>query len=266
LAAVNRQLLAREQRLSFLDKPGPECDNDSNGVLMNIALSFKRALSLIVLMSTLLLGAVTQGKAPDFLIQDDDVVRGDPNAPITMLEYSDFTCGFCEKFFHETFPQLLSEYIEKGKVRFVYRDFPRGIGSPLRAADAARCAGEQNAYWPMHDRLFNSGGQLAQDDLKRYAKELKLSGEQFSECMAAHRYMQDIEKDLRDAGSLGIRGTPAFVLFPTKLPENPHLILIPGAFPYETFKEEIDKLLKLHEAPTSSMLLPIASSAQIEGA
>jgi protein-disulfide isomerase len=233
---------------------------------MKIAQSLKRALPLIVLMSTLLMGASSHGEAPDFLIQDDDVVRGDPKAPITLLEYSDFTCGFCEKFFHETFPQLLAEYIDTGKVRFVYRDFPRGIGSPLRAADAARCAGEQNAYWPMHDRLFNSGGQLALDNLKQYAKELELNGEQFSECMAAHRYMQDIEKDLRDAGSLGIRGTPAFVLFPTKVPENPHLILIPGAFPYETFKEEIDKLLKLQEAPISSMPLPVASSTQIEGA
>ena len=95
---------------------------------------------------------------------------------------------------------------------------------------------------------------MALDDLKRYAKELNLNVKQFSECMASHRYMQDIEKDLRDAGSLGIRGTPAFVLFPTDVPEKPHLILIPGAFPYETFKEEIDKLLKLHATPASSTL------------
>ncbi len=95
---------------------------------------------------------------------------------------------------------------------------------------------------------------MALDDLKRYAKELNLNVKQFSECMASHRYMKDIEKDLRDAGSLGIRGTPAFVLFPTDVPEKPHLILIPGAFPYETFKEEIDKLLKLHATPASSTL------------
>ena len=233
---------------------------------MNIAQPLKPTVSLIILLGTLLMSPTTYGKTPDFLIQDDDVVRGDPKAPITLLEYSDFTCGFCEKFFHETFPKLLSEYIETGKVRFVYRDFPRGMGSPLRAADAARCAGEQQAYWPMHDRLFNSEGQLAPDDLKQYAKELNLHGEQFSECLASHRYMEDIEKDLRDAGSLGIRGTPAFVLFPTTVPEDPHLILIPGAFPYETFKEEIDKLLKLHGASTSSMSLPIPSSTQIEGA
>jgi protein-disulfide isomerase len=234
--------------------------------MMNIAQSLKSTVLLAILLGTLLMSPTTYGKTPDFLIQDDDVVRGDPKAPITLLEYSDFTCGFCEKFFHETFPKLLSEYIETGKVRFVYRDFPRGMGSPLRAADAARCAGEQNAYWPMHDRLFNSEGQLAPDNLKQYAKELNLHGEQFSECLASHRYMKDIEKDLQDAGSLGIRGTPAFVLFPTTLPDDPHLILIPGAFPYETFKEEIDKLLKLHGGSTSSLSLPVPSPTHIEGA
>ena len=197
---------------------------------------------------------VTHAKAPDFLIQEDDVVRGDPKAPITILEYSDFTCGFCEKFFHETFPQLLSQYIETGKVRFVYRDFPRSPGGPaLHSSQAARCAGQQDAYWPMHDRLFNSGGQLSMDQLKGYAKELGLKGNQFAQCMDNNEFVTDIFKDRMEGGSLGIRGTPAFVLFPTNVPDNPNLILIPGAFPFETFKEQIDKLLNLqtHPAPTS---------------
>lgn len=197
---------------------------------------------------------VIHAKAPDFLIQEDDVVRGDPKAPITILEYSDFTCGFCEKFFHETFPQLLSQYIETGKVRFVYRDFPRSPGGPaLHSSQAARCAGQQDAYWPMHDRLFNSGGQLSMDQLKGYAKELGLKGDQFAQCMDNNEFVTDIFKDRMEGGSLGIRGTPAFVLFPTNVPDNPNLILIPGAFPFETFKEQIDKLLNLqtHPAPTS---------------
>ncbi|MCA9464146.1 MAG: DsbA family protein [Nitrospira sp.] len=197
---------------------------------------------------------VTHAKAPDFLIQEDDVVRGDPKAPITILEYSDFTCGFCEKFFHETFPQLLSQYIETGKVRFVYRDFPRSPGGPaLHSSQAARCAGQQDAYWPMHDRLFNSGGQLSMDQLKGYAKELGLKGDQFAQCMDNNEFVTDIFKDRMEGGSLGIRGTPAFVLFPTNVPDNPNLILIPGAFPFETFKEQIDKLLNLQTppAPTS---------------
>ena len=193
---------------------------------------------------------VTHAKAPDFLIQEDDVVRGDPKAPITILEYSDFTCGFCEKFFHETFPQLLSQYIETGKVRFVYRDFPRSPGGPaLHSSQAARCAGQQDAYWPMHDRLFNSGGQLSMDQLKGYAKELGLKGDQFAQCMDDNEFVTDIFKDRMEGGSLGIRGTPAFVLFPTNVPDNPNLILIPGAFPFETFKEQIDKLLNLQTPP-----------------
>jgi protein-disulfide isomerase len=207
--------------------------------------AFKISLLTHICLGLVLFIIPVHSKAPDFLIQADDVVRGDPKAPITLLEYSDFTCHFCQKFFHDTFPKLLSEYIETGKVRFVYRDFPRGFGNPLRAADAARCAGEQNAYWPMHDRLFNSDGQFSPESLNQYATELKLKSEQFSQCLDSHKYIVDIEKDLKDAGSLGIRGTPAFVLFPTNVPDDPNLILIPGAFPYETFKEEIDKLLNL---------------------
>ncbi len=217
------------------------------------------SLGVCLILSLGLLGGgnLALGKAPDFLLQSDDVVRGDPQAPITLLEYSDFTCHFCKKFFHDTFPKLMAEYIETGKVRFVYRDFPRGLGPPLRAADAARCAGEQNAYWPMHDRLFNSNGQFDPGNLKKFAGELQLNGEKFSQCLDSHKYFPDIEKDLQDAGSLGIRGTPAFVLFPTKVPDDPNLILIPGAFPYETFKEQIDKLLNLqslseHQVPPAS--------------
>ncbi len=206
----------------------------------------------IIFLSLVSLVIPAHSKAPEFLIQEDDVVRGDPKAPITLVEYSDFTCHFCKKFFHETFPKLLSEYIETKKVRFVYRDYPRGFGNPLRAADAARCAGEQNAYWPMHDRLFNSAGDFSPENLKKFATELNLQQSEFSQCVESHKYFSDIEKDLKDAGALGIRGTPGFVLFPTQVPDDPNLIVIPGAFPYETFKEEIDKLLNIQSSNTST--------------
>jgi protein-disulfide isomerase len=224
---------------------------------MKTETAFRTLFLLGLWIVTMLIAIPSQGEAQEFLIQADDVVRGDPKAPITLVEYSDFTCHFCKKFFHDTFPKLLSEYIETGKVRFVYRDFPRGLGSPLRAADAARCAGEQNAYWPMHDRLFNSNGQFSSENLKQFATELKLTQGQFSQCLDDHKYFPDIEKDLKDAGSLGIRGTPAFVLFPTQIPDEPNLILIPGAFPFETFKEEIDKLLNLQS--TSDSKTPASS-------
>ena len=93
----------------------------------------------------------------------DQRVRGNLDATVTMIEYSDFTCGFCLKFFKETWPRIQSRYVETGKVRFLYKDYPRADQGPgLAAAVAARCAGDQGAYWPMHDRLFAEGARLDQ--------------------------------------------------------------------------------------------------------
>ena len=180
-----------------------------------------RQVKSFVLGSVFLLvfASSSMGETLDFLVRENDVVRGDPRAPVTLLEYSDFTCGFCEKFFHETFPLLLSKYVETGKVRFVYRDFLRSpVGPALNAAQATRCAAEQEAYWPMHDRLFNSGMQFNVENLGNYAKELGLDASQFATCIEENRHVAAIYKDRLEAGSLGIRGTPGFVLFLTELP------------------------------------------------
>ena len=175
-------------------------------------------LVLVLCFSSSLSGAE---QSLDFLVRPNDYVRGDPAAPITLLEYSDFTCGFCEKFFHETWPQLLSQYIETGKMRFVYRDFPRSPGGPaLHAAQAARCAGDQQAYWPMHDRLFSSGQEFQVAKLRQYAQELNLSSTEFSQCLDSDRHVAAIYQDRMEGGNLGIRGTPGFVLFLTTLPED----------------------------------------------
>ncbi len=194
---------------------------------------------------------VAAESSTDFLVRSTDFVRGNPNAPVTVLEYSDFTCGYCEKFFHETFPRLLTEYIDTGKVRFVYRDFPRAPGGPgLRASKAARCAGAQNAYWPMHDRLFNSGQQFSADQLQEYAKELGIDAPKFSQCVAGETHVKSIYQDRIEGGTLGIRGTPGFVIFLTALPKDGEMVMIPGAFPYKTFQEEIEKVL--NSAPAQS--------------
>ncbi|MCA9470660.1 MAG: DsbA family protein [Nitrospirales bacterium] len=188
---------------------------------------------------------VSAEPSTDFLVRDSDFVRGNPNAPVTVLEYSDFTCGFCEKFFHDTFPRLLSEYVDTGKVRFVYRDFPRSPGGPgLRASMAARCAGEQGSYWPMHDLLFNSDQQFSVEQLRGYAKKLGLDDMKFSECLLSEKYVKEIYQDRIEGGTLGVRGTPGFVIFITSLPEDGEMVMIPGAFPYDVFQKEIEKVLK----------------------
>ncbi|UCE64053.1 MAG: DsbA family protein [Nitrospirota bacterium] len=221
-------------------------------------------LSLLVLAASLLMGSFSFGQTTDLLLRSNDEVRGDANAPVTLLEYSDFTCGYCEKFFHETFPRLLTRYIDTGKVRFVYRDFPRSPSGPaLHSALAARCAGDQQAYWPMHDRLFNSGRKFDMFTLQEIAKDLDLDLDDFSECLESQRHLEDIYQDRLEGGQLGIRGTPGFILFLTDLSQGSEALFIPGAFPFEVFEEEIEKLLE--KAQQNGSQPPSHASPQVEG-
>ena len=206
-----------------------------------------------LLMTVLSLGLALSSdvRATQGFTEEDDRVRGNPRAPLTLLEYSDFTCGYCEKFFEETWPILFSEYIDTGKVRLVYRDFPRALSGPsVDTALAARCAGEQGRYWAMHDRLFSSSDKFSPAELRQQAENLRLDAKKFDACFEASRYTRDIFKDRIEAGQMGIRGTPHFILYATENPKE--AIAIPGAFPYEVFKEEIDKLLQTVSSPKAT--------------
>ena len=177
---------------------------------------------------------------------DDGRMRGKADAPLTLIEYSDFTCGYCLKFFKETLPKLQAAYIDTGKVKFVYRDYPRadrGVG--VEAAVAARCAGAQGRYWAMHDRLFGEGSKLDSASFKNAAKALGLDQAEFAKCFDERRHLESIFQDRREANGWGFHGTPGFILMQTvggPTEQNP-AIAIPGAFPFESFAEEIDRML-----------------------
>ncbi|MCP9439538.1 MAG: DsbA family protein [Nitrospira sp.] len=178
--------------------------------------------------------------------EPDVRVRGQADAPVTLIEYSDFTCGYCVKFFKETWPRLQARYVERGKVRFLYRDFPRADQGPgFEAAMAARCAGAQGKYWAMHDRLFGEGGRLAGPVYARHAAAIGLDATAFAQCVKEGRYAQAIFDDRQEANRWGFRGTPGFILYRTNSEpsEREPAIAIPGAFPFEMFAEEIDRLL-----------------------
>ncbi len=213
-----------------------------------------RLFQTLVVLAVLLLTALPASSQDDtFLLREDDRVRGDQQAPVTLLEYSDFTCGFCEKFFQETWPLLNSEYIKTGKLRLIYRDFPRAISGPsIDTAMAARCAGEQGQYWSMHDRLFSSRRKFSSDQLQQQAEDLRLNIRQYSECVQAERYMESIYRDRMEGGSIGVRGTPHFILYLTHNPEAGPLLVIPGALPFDTFQEHIEKLLQQASTQKSS--------------
>ena len=192
----------------------------------------------------LMAAAVLSGQPSDLLARADDRVRGDPQAPVTLIEYSDFTCGFCLKFFRETWPRLRADYIETGKVRFLYRDFPRGFQGPgLDAAVAARCAGNQGRYWQMHDRLFGDDRRLGPADLQLHAQTIGLDLPLFSKCLEEAPHTDAIRRDREEGVRLGFVGTPGFVLLRTQGTGQQRPIAIPGAVPFKVFQEQIDRLL-----------------------
>ncbi|HXV83005.1 MAG TPA: thioredoxin domain-containing protein [Candidatus Binatia bacterium] len=173
----------------------------------------------------------------------DGAQRGSDKAPVVLIEFSDFRCSFCRKFWQATLPMLDKKYISTGKVKFIYRHFAiLGKTSEL-AAQAAECAGEQGKFWEYHDKLFASAGSpLAFTDgkLKGYAKELRLKSQAFNQCLDSGKHLKKVEGETAIAALLGARGTPAFFL-------NGQLIV--GAQPFEVFESLIEKELK---KPSSS--------------
>ncbi|MGB3398365.1 MAG: DsbA family protein [Nitrospira sp.] len=194
------------------------------------------------LLLVLVAGAAVAASAPAV----DHRMRGKADAPVTMIEYSDFTCGYCLKFFKETWPKIQARYVDTGKVRFLYKDYPRADQGPgVTAALAARCAGDQGTYWPMHDRLFAADGRLDVDSYSQHAKAIGLDQTKFRQCLRDAPHVQAIFQDRDEANGWGFHGTPGFVLMRTTqqpTTKNP-AIAIPGAFPFEAFEEEIEKLL-----------------------
>lgn len=176
---------------------------------------------------------------------DDDWVRGRPEAKLTLIEFSDFQCPFCERFYRDTLPLIDKEYIRTGKVKIIFRDFPIDNihKDAQKAAEAAQCAGEQGKFWEMHDKLFDNQKALGVNKLKKYARELQLSADSFDDCLISGKYAEEIQKDLVDGQEAGVEGTPTFFLGYTNKDKTIQGKPIRGAMPYNTFKQAIDKLL-----------------------
>ena len=173
----------------------------------------------------------------------DSPSLGDPKAPITLVEFTDYQCPFCRRFYLNTLSEIKKEYIFKGKVRLVLRDLPLGFHANARpAAKAAHCAREQGKFWEMHDALFEGGGKLDGKDFTRYAAKIGVDDSPFRECMESDRHKEDIDRDIEDAGKASINGTPGFVLGKTTDNEIEGS-LISGAQSFTSFKRQIDRLL-----------------------
>jgi protein-disulfide isomerase len=166
---------------------------------------------------------------------------GDKNAPLTMVEFTDYQCGFCQRFHTATFPEIRKKYIDTGKIRFVSRDLPLDFHSnAMRAAQAARCAGDQGQFWTMRDRLVANPGQLAPADLQGYAQDLKLDVAAFQSCLDSAKYAAAVKADRSLAASLRIDGTPAFVVGKSTA-EGVEGVVVMGALPLEAFEAKLQE-------------------------
>lgn len=158
---------------------------------------------------------------------------GPADAPITIVEFSDYQCPFCRRWHDEVYEPLLAAY--PGQIRMVYRHLPLTSIHPdaMSAAEAAMCAGEQDAYWPFHEKLFSSE-TLGSGTYLQYAQDLKLNMATFESCLSGRKYQQAVQADSDFAINLGVRSTPTFFI---------NGIALVGAQPLDVFKQLIDKEL-----------------------
>lgn len=173
---------------------------------------------------------------------------GDPNAPITITEYSDFQCPYCRIFFENTEALLMERYVETGTVYFVYKSVGAFIGSESKAAaEAAYCAGDQGKFWEMHDILFSNQtgenvGAFADRRLEAFADAIDLDRGQYDECMSTGKYSDLTDQDAADATAAGIQATPSFLLT-YEVNGETQTRLLQGAQGIEVFAQEIEASL-----------------------
>lgn len=174
-------------------------------------------------------------------------VLGKSDAPLTLVAFTDFQCPFCGRFETTTFPELKKNYIDTGKLRYIVRDLPLTDLHPfaLKAAQSIHCAGDQGKFWEMKDLVFKNQNKLDVDSLAGYAKELALNADTYKSCMADGKHLKEIGDDAKYAQSLGITGTPTFILGKTAGGSVEGRVIV-GAQPLAAFEAAINEMLGKH--------------------
>ena len=184
---------------------------------------------------------------PPDLVQIANVsgyMLGRPDAPVTIVEFTDLQCPFCNRFATTTFDQLKKDYIESGKVRFFSRDFPLDFHpQAMPAARASRCAGEQGKFWELRMALVKNASALAPAFIGQQAAALKLDMKQFDACINGTAFDSAISKDMTEGAGFSVNGTPTFFVGKTTA-QGFEGFRIVGAQPYAVFQQRIEGLLK----------------------
>jgi protein-disulfide isomerase len=168
---------------------------------------------------------------------------GRSDAPVTIVEFTDYQCPFCQRYHTTVFEQIVKNWVNTGKVRYVSRDLPLPMHeNAASAALAARCAGEQNKFWEMRHGLIVNANQLGVDRYTALAADLKLDAPRFAQCLAEKRYSPQIQQDMIDAEAAGINGTPSFIIG-RATPAGIDGVRVIGAQPYATFDAKLKQLV-----------------------
>lgn len=176
------------------------------------------------------------------LIENGSPILGNSFAPITILEWGDYQCTYCYRFHESSLDIILEEYVNPGKVKLVFKDFPLNGPDSILAAEAAHCAEDQGKYWEYHDELYNNwGGErtgwITRDSLNEFALNVDLEINEFNSCLDVHKYRQKV-LDLEKFGKeIGIDATPSFLIF-----NDDKVIKIRGNQPVDVFKKAIDEM------------------------
>lgn len=174
---------------------------------------------------------------------DDDAFMGDENAPVTIVEFSDYQCPFCQRHFKQTLPQIKKDYIDTGKVKYVFRDFPLSFHTDAKkaatAADCAREQGNDDTYFQMNNKIYSgTTSSLSDATLIGYATDIDLDVADFKVCLSSGKYDAEVDADMAAGSSFGVTGTPGFIIT-----DGESSKLVSGAQPFAAFKSEIDKRL-----------------------
>ncbi|MEM2759905.1 MAG: DsbA family protein [Nitrososphaerales archaeon] len=190
--------------------------------------------------------SIETGKGKGFLslTSNDYEILGSSDAPITIIEFGDYQCPNCMRFAKEVKPLLVENYINLGKVKLVFKDFTIYGTDSISGALATHCAAEQKRYWEMHDYIYANqeainSGWLRADNIKKFAYEIGLEIQQFSACFDERRYNEQVMKNFEDGKSVGVKGTPTFII----VNSSEETQVISGAQPFGVFKQVLDEML-----------------------
>ena len=176
------------------------------------------------------------------LIEGGSPVWGDSNAPITILEWGDYQCTFCYKFHQDTLNKINEEYIQTGKVKIIFKDFPLNGPDSKLAAEATYCAHDQNRYWEYHNQLYENWagertGWITKEVLSEFAKTIDLDIAEFNKCLDESKYKNKINSIYEFGSEIGINATPSFLVF-----NDQKIIKIRGNQPLEVCLKTFDEL------------------------